>query len=103
MGRLFKIEMKKLWKSTAMRVMLLVSLGLCLFNVVIFALMKNLMDGLDAMGLGVDGYYAFPTAHYVGTGVPDGPSNKKRRALSPPLDIDLRRNGDSIRPKSHLW
>lgn len=61
MGRLFKIEMKKLWKSTAMRVMLLVSLGLCLFNVLIFLLMKNLMDGLDAMGLGVDGYYAFST------------------------------------------
>lgn len=59
MGRLFKIEMKKLWKSIAMRVMILVSLGLCLLNVAIFAMVKNFMDGFNVADLGMNGYYAF--------------------------------------------
>ena len=59
MGRLFSIEMKKLWKSTAMRVMIFVSLGLCLLNVIIYALMKGLMENLNEIGLGINGYRAF--------------------------------------------
>lgn len=56
MSKLFKIEMKKLWKSTAMRIMLLVTLVLSILSVAVYVFVDNFADGAMAEMMTVDGY-----------------------------------------------
>ena len=56
MGKLFKIEMKKLRKSKAMLVLLIVSAALSLFNVGVYGLLKAFADDLLSIFGNVDGY-----------------------------------------------
>lgn len=56
MGKLFKIEMKKLRKSTAMKVMLVVALVLSLLNVGIYALIKVIGGEITEIFGVVDGH-----------------------------------------------
>lgn len=56
MGKLFKIEMKKLRKSTAMKVMLIVAFGLSLLNVGLYAVINVLGDDVAQILGDVNGY-----------------------------------------------
>lgn len=56
MGKLFKIEMKKLRKSKAMLVLLIVSAALSLFNVGVYGLLKAFAGDLLSIFGNVDGY-----------------------------------------------
>ena len=56
MGRLFKIEMKKLRKSTAMKVMLIVALVRSLFNVGIYALLNVFTENIGELLGTISGY-----------------------------------------------
>lgn len=60
MGKLFKIEMKKLWKSTAMRVMLLVTLVLSIISVAMYVMIDNMAEDMS-MGPAVSGYSILTT------------------------------------------
>lgn len=55
MGKLFKIEMKKLQKSTAMKVMIIVAAGLGVLSVALNVLLDYLAEGLVEMALGLSG------------------------------------------------
>lgn len=57
MGKLFKIEMKKLSKSTAMRVMLIVAASISLLNVIIYGFADNMASELLAILGKADGYH----------------------------------------------
>lgn len=67
MGRLFKIEMKKLQKSTAMKVMLIVAAGLGVLSVAINVLLDILAEGLVEEALGLSGYNMALTMSYGDT------------------------------------
>ncbi|MBQ9698999.1 MAG: ABC transporter permease subunit [Lachnospiraceae bacterium] len=56
MGRLFKIEMKKLQKSTAMLVMVIVAAALGLLSVGINALLDMLTEGMVDASMSLSGY-----------------------------------------------
>lgn len=58
MGKLFRIEMKKLWKSTAMRVMVIVTIVLSLISVASYAFIENMADDYLGEMLGINGYAA---------------------------------------------
>lgn len=60
MGKLFKIEMKKLWKSTAMRVMMIVSVVLSFISVISYVFIDNLSEEMMYF-FDVGGYYAIKT------------------------------------------
>lgn len=64
MGRLFKIEMKKLQKSTAMKVMLIVAAGLGVLSVGLNVLLDYLAKGLVEAELGLSGYNIALTMSY---------------------------------------
>ena len=56
MGKLFKIEMMKLRKSTAMLVLLIVAIALSLLNVGVYGLVNLVSDSLLSVFGKVDGY-----------------------------------------------
>lgn len=61
MGKLFRIEMKKLWRSTAMRVMVIVSIVLSLISVASYAFIDSMADEFSGGMFGIDGYSALNT------------------------------------------
>ncbi len=64
MGKLFKIEMKKLQKSTAMKVMVIVAAALGILGVAVYVLLDVLAEGTLEGTLGLSGYNMAVTMSY---------------------------------------